>query len=570
MINNEIGTIFREVADILEIKGANPFRIRAYQRAAQNIEGLSGDLEAYIKEDRLSDIPGIGKDLSEKIKEFYHTGKIKFYQDLKKSLPRGLLELLNIPSVGPKTTGLLYKKLKIKSIAGLQKAIRTHKLEGIFGIKEKTIENIAKGIELLKKGRERMTLAEAMAVADKFVGPLEKSGAVKKIAVAGSLRRAKDTVRDIDILVVSDKPAEVMRTFVGIPLVKEIQAQGHTKSSVRTKDGIQVDCRVVEEKSFGAALVYFTGSKSFNIKLRQLAIKKGLKVNEYGIFRKDKFVAGRSEEEIFKLFGMSYIEPELREDTGEMELALKSALPHLVSLEDIKGDLHVHSRWSDGENSIEEIARACRQKGYSYVAVTDHSQGLKVANGLSLSELKKKKLETEKINRNLKGFRVLYATEVDIDSEGNLDYPDYALKEFDLVIASIHSGFKQSRQQLTKRIIKACRNNYVHIIGHPTGRLWGTREAYEIDFDEIFKVGRDTNTHFEINAFPERLDFNDSNCRRAKEAGVKLAVTTDAHAVEVLDAMTLGVAMARRGWLEKQDIINTRPLQDFPGLLKKK
>jgi len=570
MVNSEISAIFREIADILEIKGANRFRIRAYQRAAQNIAGLAQDLAIYVKEDRLTEIPGIGRDLSDRIKEYYQTGRIRFYEDLKKSLPQGILELLNIPSVGPKTVQLLYQKLKIKNISALQEAIRKHKLEGIFGIKEKTIENIKRGIALVQRGRERMTLAEAIELADKFTKPLEKIKEVKKITVAGSLRRWKETVRDIDILVISDRPGKVMRTFSSIPLVKEVEAQGQTKSSVRTQDDIQVDCRVVEEKSFGAALLYFTGSKNFNIKIRQLAIRKGLKVNEYGIFRKDRFVAGRNEEEIFKLLGMSYVEPELREDNGEVELALKSALPHLVNPGDIKGDLHVHSRWSDGRDSIGDIARACRKKGYSYVAIADHSQGLKVARGLSSAQLKKKRVEIEKINRSLEDFRVLYATEVDIDSTGKLDYPDRLLKEFDLVIASIHSGFKQSRQQLTRRIVQACQNQYVHIIGHPTGRLWGTREAYEIDLDTIFKVARDTNTHFEINSFPSRLDFNDLNCRRAKEAGVKLAITTDAHAIEHLDTMKLGVAMARRGWLRKQDVVNTRSLADLLKLLKKK
>jgi len=569
MKNLEISQIFRDIAKILEIKGDNPFRIRAYEKAAQNIEGLTEDIENYIKEDRLREIPGVGRDIADKIKEITKSGRLKAYEDLKKTIPEGLLDLLKIPSVGPKTAKLLYKELKIKNIPDLENAIKKNKLQGIFGIKEKTIENILKGIELVKRGKERMTLAEAILVAEEFVKSLERLPAVKKISTAGSLRRQKETVRDIDILVISDKPKKIMDIFTRLEPVKEVLAEGHTKSSVRTKDDVQVDCRVVEEKSFGAALLYFTGSKNFNIKLRQLAIKNGLKINEYGVFKKEKFVVGRTEEEIFKLLGMSYIEPELREDTGEIQLAKEFNLPKLIEFKDIKGDLHVHSKWSDGGNSIEEVAEACQKRGYSYVAITDHSQSLKVARGLSIADLKKKRQEIDKINKKLKKIKILYATEADIDSDGNIDYKDALLKEFDLVVAAIHTGFKQSKEQLTKRIIKACRNKYVHIIAHPTGRLWGTRDAYDIDIDRILKVAKDTNTHLEINAFPQRLDLNDLNCRRAKETGVKLAIGTDAHTTEQLENMKLGVAVARRGWLTKEDVINTLAVEELFKIIKK-
>ena len=566
MNNLKVAGIFKDIAMILQIKGDNPFRIRAYERAAQNIEGLAQDLEEFIKEDRLTEIPGIGKDLSEKIKEYVGTGKLRAFEELKKTIPEGLLDLLNIPSVGPKTAKLLYEKLKIKNISDLEAAIKKNKVQGIFGIKEKTIENISKGIELLKRGKERMPLVLAIQVADEFVGALKRLPEVKKISCAGSLRRRKETVRDIDILVISDKPQKVMDTFSKLPPVKDVLAKGETKCSVRTKDDVQVDCRVVEQKSFGAALLYFTGSKNFNIKLRQLAIRKGLKINEYGVFKKDRFVCGRTEEEIFKILGMSYIEPELREDTGEIELAQKFKLPRLIELKDLKGDLHVHSKWSDGGNTIEELVKASQKRGYSHIAVTDHSQGLKVAGGMSIADLKKKRQEIDKLNKKLKGFRILYGTEVDIDSEGNLDYKDEVLKEFDLVIAAIHTGFKQSKEQLTKRIIKACTNKYVHIIAHPTGRLWGTRDAYEIDFEQILKVAKETNTSLEINAFPQRLDLNDLNCRRAKEMGVRLAIATDAHTTEQLETIKLGISVARRGWLTSSDVINTLSLEE---LLKK-
>ena len=569
MINSQIVQIFRDIAQILEIKGENVFRIRAYERAAQNIEGLSQDIEDFIKEDRLTEISGIGKDLSERIKEFAKTGKIKIYEDLKKSIPEGLLDLLKIPSVGPRTAKLLYEKLKIKNIPDLENAIKKNKLQGIFGIKEKTIENILKGIEILKRGKERMTLAQAILVADEFVRPLEKLAEVKKISTAGSLRRQKETVRDIDILVVSDKPKKVMETFTRLPQVSDISAGGETKSSVRTKDDVQVDCRVVEQKSFGAALLYFTGSKNFNIKLRQIAIRKGLKLNEYGIFRKEKFVCGKTEEEMFKALGMSYVEPELREDNGEVELAQKFKLPKLIESRDIKGDLHVHSKWSDGANTIEEMAQAAKELGYSYIAISDHSQSLRVARGLGTADLRKKKKEIEKINKKLKGLRVLYGTEVEIDSGGKIDYKDEVLKEFDVVIAAIHSGFKQSKEQLTRRIIKACENKYVHIIAHPTGRLWGVREPYDIDFDQILKVAKQTNTQLEINAFPARLDLNDLNARRAKEKGVKLILDTDAHSTEQLKEMKLGLSVARRGWLSKEDVLNTLPVEELLKAIRK-
>ncbi|MCM8781168.1 MAG: DNA polymerase/3'-5' exonuclease PolX [Candidatus Omnitrophica bacterium] len=569
MQNQLVAQIFRDIAKILEIKDDNPFRIRAYERAAQNIDSLTQNIEDLSREDRLTEIPGIGNDLADKIKEIVNTGRLKFYEDLKKTVPQGIFELLNIPSVGPKTAKLLYSKLKIKNIEDLERAIENNRLQGIFGIKEKTIENIIKGIELLKKGKERLPLVQAIQIADDFINSLKKLAEVKMISSAGSLRRQKETVRDIDILIISNAPQKVMDIFVKLPPVKEILAKGQTKASIRTKDDVQVDCRVVEQKAFGAALLYFTGSKNFNIKLRQLAMRKGLKINEYGVFRKGRFIAGKTEEEIFKCLGMSYIPPELREDTGEIEAAQKHQLPKIIELHEIKGDLHVHSKWSDGGNSIEEIVKACQQRNYSYVAIADHSQSLKIAGGVRIADLKKKKQEIERLNGKLSNFRILFATEVDIDSEGNLDYDEDVLKDFDIVIAAIHSGFKQSKAQLTKRIVRACRNRYVHIIAHPTGRLWGTRDAYEVDMEEILKVAKDTHTHLEINAFPQRLDLDDLNCRKAKEMGVKLAISTDAHTIEQLETIRLGVSVGRRGWLTKEDVINTYPLEELLKMIRK-
>ncbi len=569
MQNSEICQIFRNIANILEIKGENVFRVRAYERAAQNIEGLSDNLEEYIKKDKLRQVPGIGEDLAYKIKEYASTGKIKFYERLKRGLPAGLLELLEIPSVGPKTVRLLYEKLKIKNISGLESAVKKNKLKGIFGIKEKTVQNIQKGIDILKRGKQRLLLPQAAMIADEITGALKKIPEARRTCVAGSLRRNKDTVRDIDILVVSDNPRKIMRAFVSLEPVRDILAQGQTKSAVRTKMGAQVDCRVVEDKSYGAALIYFTGSKDFNIKLRQIAIKKGLKINEYGVFRKNKFIAGYSEEEVFKSLGMAYIEPELRENSGEIESAQKHGLPHLIEPKDIRGDLHVHSDWSDGSSSIEELAAAAGAMRYSYIAVTDHSQGLKIAGGLTPKELKKKKEQIEKINKKIKNFRVLFGTEAEIDSFGQIDYKDKILKEFDIVIAAIHSGFKQSREQLTRRIIRACENKYVHIIAHPTGRLWGSRDAYDIDLEKIFKAAKETNTRLEINAFTDRMDLNSRNCRQAKEIGAKFAIGTDAHIAGQMNLMKYGVSLARRGWLSKSDVLNTLTADKLLKAIKK-
>jgi DNA polymerase (family X) len=569
MKNKLIVEIFRDIAEILEIKGENVFRIRAYQKAADTIEGLAEDIDNFVSSDRLSEIPGIGVDLSAKIKEISRTGKLKFFEELKKSIPEGLLELLKIPSVGPATAKLLFEKLRIKSISDLETAIAQGKLEGLPGIKEKTVENILKGIELVRRVKERLPLAAAIKLSADFLRALKDLQEVKTVSAAGSLRRCRETVRDIDILVVSDKPLKVMNDFTKLPQVKEIIASGETKSSVRTVDDVQVDCRVVEERSFGAALLYFTGSKNFNVHIRKLAQKNNWKVNEYGVFKGDKFLAGRTEEEIFKLFKMQYIEPELREDMGEFELALENKLPRLISLNDIKGDLHAHSTYSDGGNSIEEMAMAAKKKGYAYLAITDHSQSLKIARGMGVADLTKKKKEIDRINKGFKDFRVLYGTEVDIDSEGNIDYPREVLKEFDIVVGAIHIGFKQSKSQLTGRIVQACQSKLVHIISHPTGRLWGSRDSYELDLEEVIRAARDTNTALEINSFPDRLDLNDQNSRLTKQLGAKLAINTDSHAIEHLDNMGLGICVARRAGLEARDVINTLPLDKLLAAIKK-
>ena len=562
-MNLEIAQIFRDISKILEIKGENVFRVRAYDRAAQNIESLDEDITNLAKEGRLSEIPGVGKDLSDRISEYCLTGKIIFFEQLKKKIPVGLLELLRVPSVGPKTAKLLFERLKIKNVSGLERAISKGRLKGIPGIKEKTVENILKGIAIFKRGKERMTLAQATQTAEEFVAALSAMKEVRKISTAGSLRRQKETVRDIDILVYSPSPVKVMRKFTHLASVGAVLASGNTKASVRTKQDVQVDCRVVEAKSFGAALVYFTGSKDFNIKLRQIAIKKGLKVNEYGVFRNNKFICGRTEEEVFKALGLSYIPAELRENRGEIGLAIQNKLPKLIELKDIKGDLHAHSTWSDGVSTIEEMALAAKGRGYEYIAITDHSQSLKIAGGLSISDLKKKRSEIDKVNAKLRGITVLFGTEVDINAQGRIDYKDDILKEFDIVVAAIHTGFKQPLPQLTNRLVSACKNKFVHIIAHPTGRLWGVRDAYSLDLEEVFSAAKDTNTHLEINSFPNRLDLNDINCRRANELGIKFAINTDSHESTQLGAIRFGLSVARRAGLTSKNVINTYSLNEL-------
>ncbi len=519
----------------------------------------------------LEELEGIGKDLAGKIKEYLDTGGLKFYDDLKKEFPEGVIDLLSIPGVGPATAKIVYEKSKVKDIDDLEALARAGKLQGLPGIQKKTEENILKGIALLKAGRERLLLGRALPLSEEIIASLRKLPEVKEIVACGSLRRMKETVRDLDILVVSTRPQKVMDVFVGLPVVKQVNAHGATKSSVVTGEGIQADLRVVEPESFGAALVYFTGSKTHNIRIRELAKRKGLKINEYGVYdlKTEKRIAGKTEEDIYRSLGMQYIPPEMREDAGEVEAAQEKKIPRLVELADIRGDLHVHTRASDGADTIMELVEYARKLGYRYLAITEHSRSLKIAGGLSDKELAAQVEEIRKLNKKLKGFTVLAGTEVDIDNEGKLDFPDALLAELDIVVASIHTGFKQSKEKLTARIVRACENRRVNVISHPTGRLMGEREPYDLDFDKVLAACRRTNTALEINSYPQRLDLTDVNCRRAKETGVKMVINTDAHVLAQMEAMRLGVSVARRGWLEKADVLNTLEVEELKGAIKK-
>ena len=572
MNNSPIANIFRNIADILEIEGENLFRIRAYRKAADTVEGLSEDISKIAEQKNLTDLPGIGEDLASKIKEFLDTGKISAYEKLRKKIGPVMLDMLTIPGVGPKTAKLLYDNLKVKSLKDLEEKAKAHKISGLPGIKEKTEENILRGLEFLKKDRGRMRLDTAFMTAQYIVAGLKNLPEVIKISPAGSLRRMKETIRDLDILVTSKKPEVIMNAFISLPRVGEVIAHGPTKSSIVTKDNVQVDIRVVPQEDYGAALMYFTGSKEHNVKLREMAVKKGLKINEYGVFnvKTNKRLAGSSEKEIYGLFKMDYIEPELRENTGEIESAIKGTLPKLIQIEDIKGDFHAHTEASDGLLKISKIARIAAKKEYEYVVITDHSQSLKIAGGLRPRELLKQKEKIEAFNKKSRNLKLLIGSEVDILIDGTMDYRDEVLKELDFVVAAIHSGFNEPKEKLTMRIIKAMHNKYVNLIAHPSGRLLGQRAAYELDYDRVFAAAKETGTAIEINAHPERLDLTDINCKRAARAGVKVAIATDAHTASQFDNMIYGVSVARRGWMEKKDILNSLPLREVEKFVAKK
>jgi DNA polymerase (family 10) len=569
MKNQQIAKIFNEMAELLELKGENVFRIRAYSRAAQNIDNLSKDVST-LSEEELTAIPGIGKDLAAKIREYITTGKVAKYEELKKDFPGGVLDLLRIPGLGPKKAKQFYDKLRITSVEELEAAIRSGKLEGLPGIQSKTIDNILKGIELIKRGTERRPLGRVLPLAEDIVRRMRENAPLDRIAVAGSIRRMKETVKDIDILTTSKKPEAVMDVFVKLPHVSRVLAQGPTKSSIITEEGIQVDLRVVEENSFGAALQYFTGSKQHNIKLREMAVRAGLKLNEYGAFKEpgDKKIGGKTEEEMYKALKLPYIPPELREDGGEIEAALEGKLPDLVTLEDIKGDLHAHTKESDGSHDLDTMVQAAQKKGYEYIAITDHTKGLGVARGLDEKRLAAEMRQIDEANRRLRGFTILKGTEIDIRADGKLDLPDEALTGLDIVVASIHSGFKQTREQITKRLLAAIRNPCVSVIAHPTGRLISERDAYDVDMEAVLSEAAKYGVAMEINAYPMRLDLKDSHIRLAKGYGVPLVISTDAHVTSQYDFMAYGVAMARRGWAEKKDVLNALPYEQLMKRLK--
>ena len=570
MKNHEIASLFQRIADVLELKGENTFRINSYRKAARVIEDLTEDVEELAKVGKLTEIPGIGEGTAEKIIEYINTGKMSKYEEVMKGVSEETVTLVQIPGLGPKTVAMLNKELGIVGLSDLEKALHQGKLKGLFGIGDKKIENIVKGIELFKTSQQRISIGMAYPVVKRIIEGLKHNPKIKDIQAAGSLRRMKETVGDIDILVSGSDGADIVKSFVIMRGVTQILAAGDTKGSVRVEEGVQVDLRVVHENEFGSALQYFTGSKEHNIHLREIAKKKGLKISEYGIFRGDKKIGGRLEEDIYKTLGMDLIPPELRENRGEIEAAQVGKLPKLIELSDIKGDLHNHSNWSDGTPTFEEMVEHAMKMGYNYLVVSDHSKSLHVANGLKDEELLEEIEEIDKLNKKFKGFTLLKATEVDIKADGSIDFPDKLLEKLDVVVASIHSGFKQGKEKITERMIAAIHNPYVNIVAHPTGRLISKREGYEVDLDKVIAACAETGTALEINCFYDRLDLNDINCRKAKEAGVMISISTDAHHLDQMWMIELGVGIARRGWLEAKNVINTFSLDKLKAFCKKK
>jgi len=565
MKNKELADLFNRMADILEFKDENPFKISAYRKAARVIGDLTQDIEEIAEDGKLKAVPGIGEGMAQKIVEYLKTGKVSKFEEVRKGVPDELIAIMDIPGMGPKTLSMIHKEKGINSLSQLEKAVEDGSLIGLSGIGEKKVENIKRGIQLLKQSKGRMNLGIAFPIAKRIVETLREKAGSKKIEWAGSLRRMRENIGDIDILATGPNKEKIIHIFAHLPEVKEVLASGETKASVIVEGGIQIDLRVVEEDSYGAALQYFTGSKGHNIHLRGIAKTKGIKINEYGVFKGERKIGGKEEEDVYRALGMDWIEPELREDRGEIEAAKETGLPKLVKEPDIKGDLHVHSDWSDGTSPIEEIAKAAQKRGYQYVAICDHSKSLKITHGLDESRLMKQMEEIDRINEKLKGFQILKGTEVDILNDGRLDLSEKVLEKLDLVVAAVHSGFKQEKEKMTKRIVRALENPLVHILAHPSGRLLGARDPYEVDIDEVMEAAKRYGKALEINAYFERLDLDDLHCRKAKEMGIRVAIGTDAHHLDQMWMISLGVAVARRGWLETMNILNTLPLK---GILK--
>jgi len=565
--NAEIATMFDQAADLLEIKGDNPFRVRAYRRAARTVEGLPQSVGSMLaKEADLSELPGIGNDLAGKIAGIVESGHFDLLDQLKKKLPGDLRAMAGLPGLGPKRIKLLYDKAKVRTLDDLRRAIKVGKLYGLHGFGPVIEKKLAAALEK-PLAEKRFKLAVAEAEAESLVAFLRDKG---QVVVAGSYRRRRDTVGDLDILVTSKQGPAVGDKLVRYDNVADVLAHGPTRTTVLLRSGIQVDLRAVPEESYGAALLYFTGSKAHNIALRGIANARKWKLNEYGLFSGKRRIAGASEEEVYRKLGLAYIPPEMREDRGEIALALNGELPRLISAGDMRGDLHVHSDWTDGTASIANMAAAAQACGYAYMALTDHSRRQTMSHGLDPAKVARQLREIDKINGTFKGFTILKGIEVDILKDGELDLPDATLAQLDVVIASVHSFFDLPREAQTQRMILAMRNPHVSIVGHPSGRLIGEREPYDIDMDAITSTARDLDCYLEINAEPDRLDLNDIHAHMAKSKGVKIAISTDAHSVNAFQYMRFGVDQARRAWLTADDVINTRQFGDLRKLLKRR
>ena len=566
MKNTDIAKVFQDIADLLEIKGENVFKIRAYQRASQAIEHLPREIEQLLKEGgSLRDIPGVGEAIAKKTTELVTTGRLGYYEELKAKFPPGISTLLDIRGIGPKTALRLVTELGISSVEDLETAILNGRVAALPRMGDKLAQNILHHIQALRRKEQRIPLGLAVLTVDEILPVLSRETGVRNLTPAGSLRRFRETVGDIDIMGTADDTEKVLQMFVRLPQVSQVLAVGSTKASVIVTRGFQVDLRLMEHAQFGSLLQHFTGSKQHNIILREQAHRRGLKLSEYGItvLATEVTETFATEEAFYRRLGLQFIPPELREGGQEIEMAEQGKLPCLVELSDIKGDLHVHTEWSDGHGSIEEMTLAARQRGYRYLAITDHSAGRGIAHGLTAERLRQQLAEIKRLNQSLEGIHILSGSEVDIRADGSLDFDDELLSQLDVVVASVHSAMGQDEARMTQRVIRAMNNPHVDILGHPTCRLLGERPPVAIDMEAVFQAARQSNTALEINAMPSRLDLKDVHIQRAKELGGKLVISTDAHSSEQLDHIRFGVGMARRGWCEPHHILNTRPLAEL-------
>ena len=567
MQNRKVAQILYEVADLLELEGVE-FKPRAYRRAAQAVESCPVPIEDLVREGKVTELPGVGKSIAGKIEEIVKTGRLRYHEELKKKLPVDLYALTQVEGVGPKIAKLLYEHLGVRNLDDLERAAREGRIRTVPGLGPKVEEKILRGLAEARKTEKRVLLGYALPLAEGIRDKLRESGLFKEVEIAGSLRRGKETIGDIDILGISDRPHDAADAFASLPDVEEVLAKGPKKTSVRLADGVQVDLRIVPAESFGAALQYFTGSQAHNIRLRERAVSLGFKLNEYGVFKGEERVAGRTEEEVYKALGLPWIPPELREDRGEIQAAEEGKLPKLVEPEQILGDLHVHTDWSDGKGSLEEMAKAAMELGYRYIAIVDHFRFAQAIPGLGPEELSQQMEAIQELNRKLKGFRLLSGIEANILPDGTIDVPRELLRELEVVVAAIHTHMRMPKKEMTKRLLSAIENEDVDIIAHPSGRLIGERSAYEVDWEEVFRRAAKYGTILEVNANPQRLDLCAEHVREAIDTGVKLALGTDAHHPDHLRFMRYGILTARRGWAEAKDVINTLSLDKLLAMFK--
>ncbi len=567
MDKRQLSSIFEDIAMLLEIKGENPFKTKAYINAARTLELLEGDLSDYIKEGSLEDIKGIGKAISEKILEYAQTGQIRYYDELKAAVPAGLFDMLRIPGVGPKKVKVIYEKLGIKSIGELEYACIENRLLEIEGFGKKTQDNILKGIEHIKKFKGQHLYGDVFYQAQQMKNALLESGFIIQCEITGSLRRKKEIVKDIDMVSSSANPLKLVNYFTTLPLVEEIIAKGDTKASVILKCGINMDLRIVAEHEYPYVLNHFTGSKEHNTAIRHRAKAMGIKVNEYGLFRGEELIKCSNEADIYKVLGLTYIPPELRENSGEIEAAEKDLLPLLIEAKDILGAFHIHTQYSDGADTIEEMVMEAKKLGLSYIGIADHSKSAFYARGLNVDEIKRQHEEIDEINSRQSGFKIYKGIEADILPDGSLDYEDSVLELFDFVIASVHSNFKMERDKMTQRLKNALTNPYTTMLGHPTGRILLAREEYEIDIYEVIDTAAAYGKIIEINSDPHRLDLDWRYIKYARDKGVKLSINPDAHDIYGLKNIEFGVGIARKGWLTKKDVINSLDIQQINELL---